>query len=172
MEVWKEIPFTSGEYLVSSNGIVKTAKTGRLLTPIIDARGYERVCLFKVNREKRYKVHRLVAITFIPNPENKPQVNHKDGNKRNNNVDNLEWVTNEENMHHSRETGLHDGHRQFCESRKKRVIATNIDSGERIVFDSILAARKAIGTCHVQEVLRGIRYQTKGYTFQYEGGDA
>ena len=172
MEIWKEIPFANGEYLVSNMGKVKTVKTGRVLTSIVDARGYERVCLFKTNREKRYKVHRLVAITFIPNPANKAQVNHKDGNKRNNRVENLEWATNEENMHHSRENGLHNGHQQFCESRKKRVIATSINSGEHIVFDSILAARKAIGTCHVQEVLKGIRYQTKGYTFRYEGGDA
>lgn len=172
MEIWKEIPFTNGEYMVSSTGQVKTVKTGRVLTPIIDQRGYERVCLFKVNREKRYKVHRLVAITFIPNPEDKAQVNHKDGNKRNNSVENLEWVTNDENMRHSRENGLHERHQRFCESRKKRVIATHIDSGDQTVFDSILAARKAIGTCHIQEVLNGTRYQAKGYTFRYEGGDA
>lgn len=172
MDMWREIPFTGGQYMVSRDGQVKTAKTGRILKPNIDARGYERVCLFKFNREKRYKVHRLVAITFIPNADNKPQVNHKDGNKRNNSVENLEWVTNEENMHHSRENGLHDGHRRFCESRKKRIIATHIDSGKQMVFDSILAARNAIGTCHIQEVLKGIRHQAKGYTFRYEGGDA
>ena len=168
METWKEIPFSNGEYLISTTGQVKTAKTGRVLAPAVDARGYERVCLFKCDRRRRFKVHRLVAITFIPNVNGKPQVNHKDGNKRNNSVENLEWVTNDENMHHSRENGLHEGHHRFCESRKKRVIATNIDSGERIVFDSILSARNAIGTSHVQEVLKGIRHQAKGYTFRYE----
>lgn len=172
MKTWKEIHFTNGEYLISSNGEVKTAKTGRVLKPAIDARGYERVCLFKTNRDKRYKVHRLVAITFIPNPDGKPQVNHKDGNKRNNSVENLEWATNYENMHHSRENGLHDGHQRFCDGKKRRVIATNIATGEQTVFDSILSARKTIGTCHVQEVLKGLRYQAKGYTFRYEGGDA
>lgn len=172
MKKWKEIPFTDGEYTVSSIGEVKTAKTGRILKPVIDARGYERVCLFKTNRDKRYKVHRLVATAFIPNPDGKPQVNHKDGDKRNNCVENLEWVTNDENMRHSRENGLHDGHQRFCDSRKRRVVATHIETGEQTVFDSILAARKAIGTCHVQEVLSGLRYQAKGYTFQYEGGDA
>ena len=172
MEIWKEIPFTNGEYMVSNHGKVKTTKTGRILKPIIDPRGYERVCLFRSERKKRYKVHRLVATVFIDNSDNKPQVNHKDGNKRNNSVENLEWVTNDENMHHSRENGLHNGHHLFCESRKKRVVATHIESGEQIVFDSITAARNAIGTCHVQEVLKGIRCQAKGYTFRYEGGDA
>lgn len=168
METWKEIPFSNGEYLISTTGKVKTAKTGRVLAPAVDARGYERVCLFKYDRRRRYRVHRLVAITFIPNIHGKPQVNHKDGNKRNNRVENLEWVTNDENMHHSRENGLHEGHNLFCESRKKRVVAINIYSGERTVFDSILSAKKAIGTSHVQEVLKGIRHQAKGYTFRYE----
>ena len=167
METWKDIPGTNGEYKISNYGKVMTTKTGRILTPSIDARGYERVSLFKMDRTRRYKVHRLVAITFIPNPDGKKQVNHKDGNKRNNNVDNLEWVTNEENMHHSRENGLHDGHKRFCENRKKRIVATNIESGEETVFDSILAAKRAIGTCHIQEVLRGLRYEAKGYTFRY-----
>ena len=173
MELWKDIPNTNGEYRISSNGKIVTTKTGRVHKVTIDERGYERVRLFKVNRKRMFKVHRLVAITFIPNPYNKEQVNHKDGNKRNNCVDNLEWVTNLENMRHSRQNGLHDGHKRFCEAHKKPVIATHIQSGEEIVFDSIMAARNTIGTSHVQEVIKGLRYEAKGYTFRYaKGGDA
>lgn len=168
MEEWRDIPFTNGEYQVSRTGKVRTAKTGRILKPCIDQRGYERVCLFKENRGKRYRVHRLVAISFIPNPHEKQQVNHKDGNKRNNSVENLEWATNVENMHHSRENGFHDGLKRYCNSKKKCVIATHIESGEQTVFGSILAAKTAIGTCHIQEVLRGVRGQAKGFTFRYE----
>lgn len=167
MEIWRDIPNTNGQYKVSNTGKVMTVRTGRILTPVIDARGYERVCLFKSERDRRYKVHRLVALAFVPNPDGKKQVNHIDGNKRNNCVSNLEWVTNEENMHHSRANGLHDGHQRFCDSKKKRIIATFIESGEEFVFESILSAKKTIGTSHIQEVLKGIRSEAKGYTFRY-----
>lgn len=166
--IWKTIEGTNGEYQVSDTGLVRTTKTGRILRPAVSRHGYERVCLFKMDRERRYRVHRLVAMAFVPNPDNLPQVNHIDGNKRNNNASNLEWVTNHENVIHAKEHGLRAGHEQFCESKKKRVVATNIASGEQFVFDSIMAARKGIGTCHVQEVLRGVRQQAKGYTFALE----
>ena len=166
--IWKTIEGTNGEYQVSDTGLVKTTKTGRILKPTVSSHGYERVCLFKMDRERRYRVHRLVAMAFIPNPDNLPQVNHIDGNKRNNHVSNLEWVTNEQNSHHARDHGLRTGHEKFCESKRKRVIATNIETGERIVFDSILAAKKRIGTNHISAVLKGQRKQTKGYTFALE----
>lgn len=164
---WKFIEGTNREYQVSSTGLVKTTKTGRILRACVDQRGYLRVALFKTNREKRYKVHRLVAEAFIPNPQGLPQVNHKDGNKANNCVSNLEWVTNEQNMKHAKENGLRKGHEQFCKETSKRVIAINIETGEQRIFDSILSARKNIGTQHVQEVLAGKRKQAKGYSFIY-----
>lgn len=171
MEKWAEIEGTNGAYLVSDTGLVKTAKTGRILKPAIDARGYERVCLFKANRDRRFKVHRLVASAFVPNPDGKPQVNHKDGNKRNNAAVNLEWATNSENMAHAKRTGLRKEHQKFCDSRKRPVIAINIDTLESTRFESVLAAQKVFG-CHVCDVLKGYRGQTKGHTFRYEGGDA
>lgn len=166
--IWKTIEGTNGEYQVSDTGLVKTTKSGRILRPTVSKPGYERVCLFKMDRERRYRVHRLVAMAFIPNPDNLPQVNHIDGNKRNNHVSNLEWVTNEANMHHAKENGLRAGHEKFCESKRKRVIATNIETGERIVFESILAAKKTIRTNHIQAVLNGQRKQAKGYAFALE----
>lgn len=80
--------------------------------------------LFDTSTEgKGYGIHRLVALTFIPNPENKPFVNHQDGNKQNNSVDNLEWCTNEENQRHSREVlgntnrGVSNGNYGYRKSR-------------------------------------------------------
>lgn len=172
MIIWKDVVGSNGEYQISNTGIVITTKTGRILSPAVDARGYERVALFKMDRKKRYKVHRLVAMAFIPNPDNLPQVNHKDGNKRNNNVDNLEWITNADNMRHAKESGLREGHKRYCDSRKKRIIATNIATGEEVRFESMLSASKTLGTKHIQEVLKGERKQAKGFTFRYEGGDA
>ena len=172
MENWKPIAFTNGDYLVSDMGRVKTAKTGRILAPAVSEAGYERVGLFKCDREKRYRVHRLVAEVFIPNPDNLPQVNHKDGNKRNNCVSNLEWVTAKENMVHAHITGLADNQRKWCESKRKAIVATKIDTGESTYFDSITAAKKVIRSNHIQDVLNGVRGMAKGYTFRYaNGGD-
>jgi len=81
-----------------------TTKGGKLKKSLRG--GYYTVCLCKGNIKKSYKVNRLIAITFIPNPENKPQVNHKDGNRLNDDVSNLEWATAKENNQHALDNGL------------------------------------------------------------------
>jgi hypothetical protein len=90
-------------YLISDTGVVTSVRSGnRILTPDSNSpHGYVRVGLFNGITQIKYAVHRLVALVFIPNPENKPQVNHIDGNKKNNLVSNLEWVTASENETHS-----------------------------------------------------------------------
>jgi len=92
-------------YLVSENGDVWSTKRGRFLTKSYN-KGYEKI-IIKVDGVYHNKlVHRLVGLAFIPNPENKPQINHKDGNKSNNHVSNLEWCTQSENNKHAFENGL------------------------------------------------------------------
>jgi hypothetical protein len=101
-EVWKDIKNYSG-YRVSNLGRVKSFGFRKVIIRKlgVDKNGYLVVCLYKNKGKKMVKVHRLVAQAFISNPENKPEVNHKDGNKQNNCVDNLEWATASENQMHS-----------------------------------------------------------------------
>lgn len=102
IEEWKVIENTPN-YSVSNLGRVKNNKTQRIMKPKLIRGQYESVCLRKNKMNTYHTVHRLVAIAFIPNPNNKPQVNHIDYNKRNNCVGNLEWVSNSENQLWSRE---------------------------------------------------------------------
>jgi len=102
--VWKEIPFAP-KYLVNEYGQVYSTKNKIILKTTM-VRKYHRVSFIVDGKDKAYLVHRLVAIVFIENPENKPEVNHIDGNQNNNHVSNLEWVTREENQQHAFSLGL------------------------------------------------------------------
>lgn len=112
-EIWKDIEGYDGVYQVSNLGRVKSnnrrvynyIKPGRILKPHSKPNGYLHVALCAGNRhEKHAYIHRLVAKTFIPNPNNLPQINHKDFNKKNNVPSNLEWVTARENQLHYRKS--------------------------------------------------------------------
>lgn len=111
MEVWKDMVGYEGHYQVSSLGKIKSLKKYFEDKDIIkkvtkDRRGYLRTNFWLNGKIKGYRIHRIVATAFIPNPENLPQVNHKDGNKENNAVSNLEWVSNLRNRQHAEEIGI------------------------------------------------------------------
>lgn len=100
-EIWRDIEGYEGLYQVSNLGNVKSLnynRTGkeRILKATKD-NGYLSVCLYKDGIKKSYKVHRIIALAFLPNPDNLPQVNHKDEDKTNNRVDNLEWCNSKYN---------------------------------------------------------------------------
>jgi len=113
-EVWKGLIYGGEDYSewieISNLGRVRNPKTGTIRRQNILKTGYYFVSFSMGSRSKKktFRVHKGLAETFIPNPDDKPQVNHIDGNKLNNSLDNLEWVTNRENIIHAFETGIVD----------------------------------------------------------------
>ena len=107
MEKWRDIPGYEGFYQVSDLGNIRSIRFNKIRNMKSWAsHGYRAVELCINNNRYTVGIHRLVALTFIPNPENKPEVNHKDRNKSNNNVENLEWVTQSENVAHAYRHGV------------------------------------------------------------------
>jgi hypothetical protein len=112
MENWKPVVGYEGIYEVSDQGRVKRIKpeyntyVGKILSGGIEKNGYRVVLLYDNGKRKMFKVHRLVAIAFVPNPENKPQINHKNAIKLDNRAENLEWSTCQENITHAVNKGL------------------------------------------------------------------
>lgn len=109
VEEWKDIVFVqnntlydfTGKYQISNLGRVRNIRTGRILKPNKNNRGYTQIGLPINKKPKQFLVHRLVATAFIPNPNNLPVVNHKDENPNNNRVENLEWCTEKYNIQYS-----------------------------------------------------------------------
>jgi len=135
MEQWEDIKGYEGIYQVSNIGEIKKLETKmpmpyggfrldkeKILVKAVCKKGYYNIGLSKSNKKSSYKVHRLVALAFIPNPENKPQVNHKNGVKTDNCVGNLEWCTGSENVKHSYKNGLSDN---VLKAASKKVIDTS-----------------------------------------------
>lgn len=173
MEEWKPIEKTNGMIEVSNEGRVRSWLRGtpNLLKTQPDTKGYHRVRV-TINKEKMsFKVHREVAKAFIDNPNNLPQVNHISGDKNDNSVSNLEWITNKDNANHAVRNGLWENvfkkTMEENERRKKPIMAIRIADGTRVRFGSISDAEKKLGTRHITDVLKGKRCQCKGYTFIY-----
>lgn len=103
MEEWYDVLGYEGLYEITETGKVRNCKTGTKLSGNINSHGYVVVSLTKNGKKKDCKLHRLLAMTFIPNPYDYDCVNHKDGNKLNNSIDNLEWCTKGYNNRHARE---------------------------------------------------------------------
>lgn len=135
--MWKKIIFDNQEtnYSVSDIGEIKNDITNKLLKLSIQ-QGYYHVNLSINKKSKRFRVHRLVAEAFIPNPENKPYVNHIDGCRSNNNVNNLEWCTPMENTQHAVKTGL------MKPTREKSVIQYDMDGNKIAEYISISEAAR------------------------------
>lgn len=183
-EVWKAIPGFEGRYEVSDKGRIRTCSNGRwgnrqscrIMSLKVNTVGYFCVNLYKPfsgGKSTCQMVHRLVAEAFIPNPENKPQVNHIDGNKLNNKVENLEWVTASENKYHAVRTGLQKPSKKQKEITIQRcsipVVVFDADMNEVGRFGSAKDAARATGADHsaVTKCCRGKLKTTKGFYYKY-----
>ena len=180
IEVWKKHPLYNGIYLVSNTGKIKSVNQmipcksgatrihkGRELRQYKNERGYLCVVLSIDKKAKIKKVHRLVAETFISNPENKPQVNHIDCDKTNNNLSNLEWCTNSENMIHAYKNGLraNDNRARTNEHRKQRVYCIELNK----TYESIKQAAEELGlySSNICLCCKNNTRKTGNYHFRY-----
>ena len=163
-EIWKDIEGYEGIYQVSNLGRVKRVTTGRILNSGKNRGGYLYVNLCKQRVVSNKRIHRLVAQAFIPNPENKPQVNLIDEYKTSNMVSNLEWSTAKENTNH----GTHN--ERVSKTLSIPIIATNIKTGESKEFYGSRECARQLGLTHgnITSVLKGRYKQTGGYTFKYK----
>lgn len=178
-EEWLPVVGFEGIYEISNIGRVKRCRRSQIYTT---SRGthnrifserlmklsegeYVTVCLTKDGTFSYPGVHRLVAQAFIPNPENKPEVNHKDGNKHNNNVTNLEWVTSKENIQHAIQTGLSDRSKYKYTDRKPKQILC-IDTNQRFETVKQCAEQFSINYSYFIQCLKHNK-PCKGMHFQY-----
>lgn len=176
MEIWKNVPDTQGKIQVSNYGRVRSflreKEEGKILKPTPDKKGYLRLTLTICREKKCFKIHRLVAEQFIPNPQGKSQVNHKDGDKSNNMASNLEWATNQENADHAVNAGLwrnvFAASAKANEARKTPVIAENAKTGETLRFSSVGEAERYFNSRHISDVLKGKREKAAGHYFRRE----
>lgn len=187
IEIWKDIKGYEGLYQVSSIGRVRSLDRvvdgchgsnqnikGIIKHPSLSDTGYFVTTLYKNNLGSKKKIHRLKAIAFIPNPENKPFINHIDGVKTNNEISNLEWCTQKENIQHARNTGLM---KESCSGkfgkdhhRSVPVIQLNLDDSFVCEHDGFLCAERStkIKRANIGKVCQGKRITAGGYKWMYK----
>lgn len=157
-ERWKDIEGYEGLYQVSNRGKIYSFKSKRCLKGQITIWGYKQVELTNNNIISSLSIHRLVAQAFIPNPENKPEVNHKNGIKTDNRVENLEWVTSKENKIHAVEIG----------NIKTIPVKAFLPDGKTLIFRSQHEAARQLNVRanSICEILSGKFKKTKGIHFK------
>lgn len=186
-DVFRPLTFCNGKYQVSRFGKVKSIyslnkygvykPTGTILKTFINSRGYEKVKLSWVEAgisiKKTMAVHRLVAMAFIPNPENKPQVNHKDLNQLNNDYRNLEWATAKENTNHAQENGARPKANPYIKKGRCTISFTksifNINTLEQYKSADELSKIINISAKNIRRQLNGESYCHIPY--RYVGGE-
>lgn len=148
-------------WVKSKNGSLRFCK-GRILKPVINGRGYLQVDLCKNGKVKKFLVHRLVAEAFLPNPDNLPEVNHKDENKQNNNVENLEWCDRTYNANYG--TAIE----RMIKTVSKPVLQYTLDGQFVREWKSTAeCGRNGFNQGHITDCCRGVRKTHKGFIWRY-----
>lgn len=180
--MWKKIERNSN-YSINENGEVRNDKTGKIKTPFVNKRnGYLIVDLYKNNKSEKVPVHRLVAEAFIPNPEGKLTVDHADGNRQNNSIDNLRWATYSEQNSRFETSGVRSERvivNHYAEERKKRGggHVAWLEIMETLEFEKISDVAEYF-ECTISNISLmlekgtiGRRGATRGYQFLYKDGE-
>lgn len=163
-EIWKTIDGYEGRYEISSFGRLKSyvqdKKNGKIKYGNIDKKGYCVIYLYdKDGNGKWYKMHRLVAMAFVDNPCNYPQVNHKDEDKTNNRADNLEWCDNDYNNHYGTRAQRAAESNRCCKTTSKKVYSID-ENGNIERFNSIGEAERITGVYH-SNIIRALNSRTR-----------
>ena len=163
-EIWKDIKGFEGLYQVSNLGRVKSLRRNIILRQGITRKGYESVLLCTNSIHKGYYIHRLVAHAFIPNPDNLPQVNHKDENKTNNCVGNLEWCDGKYNINYG--TGI----AKRVKSQSKKVLQFKPDGTFVKEWESTMDVERNLGfdNAHISKCCRGKYAYAYGFLWKYK----
>ena len=178
-EIWKPVVGYEGIYEVSSLGRVKSCErtivrsngreinfSDKIMKPSINHKGYEIIDLRNKGNRQGGLVHRLVGKAFIENPYNKKQINHKNGIKTDNRVENLEWVTNQENIRHAYKSGIRNND-LLAKSNRKKVDQLTLEGHLIKTFDSIEDAIKSTDVNNILAVCRGVRNKAGGFKWRY-----
>ena len=172
MELWLTIKGFDN-YKVSTLGRVQNSKTGKILIPFTTKNGYQMVSPSRGGTSSKLYVHRLVAEAFIPTKNTTLQVNHINGNKLDNRLENLEWCTSSENhLHRSRTLGIKCSSEHMAMMRDLAKVAHRkpvVCVETNVVFDSVIDAAKSVNRkpCSIVDVLKGRRETCGGFHWRY-----